>query len=177
MRSPSLVAPPLSRFDNAPLASSVMHRRSSSGRADRHHPPTREPLKKGTDNAPTSGKHHQKPLERAHATDPLANQTFADGSSTSRSTSVRAGTDLEDGRGSLSSAHHQGIIVLPHSDTSVRYGREQRRKITGERTPPPPPVAATPPAPHLRQRHNRHHHHHPQPRHHPPPQRPKNGKR
>ena len=56
------------------------------------------PVYKGTDNAPTSGRNHQKPLERAHATHPFTDQTSEVGSSTSWPTSVRARTDLEGGR-------------------------------------------------------------------------------
>ena len=115
------------------------------------------PLNKGTDNAPTSGRYFEKPLERAHTADPLTDQIFANGSSTSRPTSVRPNTDSrDDGRESLPPTHYREPIPLPHSDASVPHRREQRGKTTGERnataTPPaqkpPSPVAASPaPAP------------------------------
>ena len=103
--------------------------------ADRHHfPYSGTPTNKRTDTAPTLGRYYQKPLERAHATDPLGDQILADGSSTSWLTSVRADTDLQgDGGMSLAPAQIGGNIPLRHPDASVRPAWEQRRKITGER--------------------------------------------
>ena len=99
--------------------------RHRAGTTDRHHSPyDGTPVYKGTDNAPTSGRNYPKPLERAHTTHPLADQTLTNGSTTSRPTSVRATTTFEDGRGSLSSAR-RGAILAPHYPTYVRHGYEK----------------------------------------------------
>ena len=94
-----------------------------------HNPPYQgPPINKGADNSPTLGRYQPKPLERAHATDPLADQTFADGSSTSRPTSLRMDTDRrDDGRESLTLVLYRGIF--PHPDTL----QHRRKQGTGER--------------------------------------------
>ena len=137
VQAPTVTTTP---YEGTPLNKGTVYtpacpRAGTATNADRHHfPYSGTPTNKGTDNAPTLGRYYQKPHKRAHATDPLADQILANGSSTSRPTSVRADTDLQgDGRKSLAPAHTQGNIPLPHPDASVRHGWEQGRKITGER--------------------------------------------
>ena len=104
-----------------------------TGSTDSHNPPyDGTPVYKGTDNAPTSGRKFQKPLERAHATHTVADQIYEDRSSTSRPTSVRARTDLGNGLTSQSPDHLRKRIWLPLSDPSVRHG-QKRRTPTGEK--------------------------------------------
>ena len=141
-------------YEGAPLNKGTVYtpacpRAGTATNADRHHfPYGGTPTNKGTDNAPTSGRYQQKPLERPHATDPSPIRFLRTGVPTPgrllfAQTLTSRATDA-----SPSPQHTPGgIFPSPTPMLLSDMGGSREGRLPAKETPPPLPVAATPPAP------------------------------